>query len=290
MGCGGGIIKRKLFLSMMLLFGLVLVLNFNTTAAASTNITAPSIKAVDPANHSIIQKSQNIKIKFIETVTAYKNSAILKNSAGKTIKTGEVVNGKSMTVTLNTKLPYGKYYLILHTGTVKNLNGSENKLSSSSFTISPITLAQMKDGKARAEKFYALNNRLPNYVTFGSTKISISEFQNLISTQNLKINTSSKVKSFSASKTSGCSAYNISVTPETVSATAKCSCGSMGDYNYHTGTFKNYCPNCHKYGTLIWNPKGVEEGEWTCSSCDCDYCAACGKEKINYDPKYLIKA
>ena len=47
---------------------LVLVLNFNTATAASTNTTTPILKTVNPANHSIIQKSQTIKITFNEPI------------------------------------------------------------------------------------------------------------------------------------------------------------------------------------------------------------------------------
>lgn len=267
---------------------MVLFLNFNTTSAASTNNTTLSIKAVDPANHSIIKNSKNIKLTFSENVTSSKNHAVLKNSAGKVINTQETVKGNTLTVLLKGKLAYGKYVLTLQSGTVQNKNGAKNSLFTSSFTVSPITLAQMKDGKARADKFYALHYRLPNYINYGSKQISISEFQKLLATQNLKINTSVKVKSFSANKTRGCSAYNITITNKTVSSTSKCSCGSCGNYAYHTSSYKNYCPNCHRYGTLKWNPKGVYEGEWTCSYCDCDYCAACGKEKINSSPKHLI--
>ncbi|MBP2045388.1 hypothetical protein [Methanobacterium aggregans] len=85
-------------------------------------------------------------------------------------------------------------------------------------------------------------------------------------------------------------AYNVKKTSITATATAKCSCGATGNYNYHTASFKNYCPHCHKSGVLVWNPKGTAEGEWTCSSCDADYCAADGKEKVYRSPKYLKKA
>ncbi len=51
-------------------------------------------------------------------------------------------------------------------------------------------------------------------------------------------------------------AYNVTVTHDFVKATALCSCGSC-DYTYHTNTFKNYCPHCKSYGTLIFNPKGI---------------------------------
>jgi len=50
-------------------------------------------------------------------------------------------------------------------------------------------------------------------------------------------------------------AYGVKVTSKTVTATAKCSCGALGNYNFHKGTYVNYCPKCHKYGTLKWNPK-----------------------------------
>jgi hypothetical protein len=79
------------------------------------------------------------------------------------------------------------------------------------------------------------------------------------------------------------------VTSTTVTATAKCSCGALGNYNLHTATFQNYCPRCHKSGVLKWNPKGTAEGEWTCN-CGADYCAACGKEKIKNNPTHLTKA
>lgn len=76
------------------------------------------------------------------------------------------------------------------------------------------------------------------------------------------------------------SAKDVQLTGQFVKATALCSCGSNG-YNYITGVFENYCPKCHSYGTLTFNPKGTPEGEWTCSKCDTDYCAADGKEKIS---------
>jgi hypothetical protein len=84
-------------------------------------------------------------------------------------------------------------------------------------------------------------------------------------------------------------AYGVKVTAKTVIATAKCSCGALGNYNFHTATFQNYCPKCHKYGVLKWNPKGTPEGEWTCA-CGADYCAACGKIKIKGSNIHLIKA
>ena len=89
-------------------------------------------------------------------------------------------------------------------------------------------------------------------------------------------------------------AHNVSVTSDYVKASAICSCGensySSGNNNYiyHTVAFKNYCPRCKSYGTLKYNPKGVPEGEWTCTKCSSDYCAADGREKITGSHYCLI--
>lgn len=58
---------------------------------------------------------------------------------------------------------------------------------------------------------------------------------------------------------------------------------SKGGYEYKLSqhTWKNYCPLCKKKGTLTFNPKGVPEGEITCSACDADYCGTSGKDKAN---------
>ena len=61
------------------------------------------------------------------------------------------------------------------------------------------------------------------------------------------------------------------------------------EYVYYNSTFVNYCPNCGFYGSLLFNPKGVAEGELTCANCDSDYCAVTGKEKISSSSVYLTK-
>jgi hypothetical protein len=82
-----------------------------------------------------------------------------------------------------------------------------------------------------------------------------------------------------AASASSVGAYNVQVTNKYVKATALCSC-RFNSYHYMTGCFENYCPIYHSYGTLTFNPKGTPEGEWTCSKCGCDYCAANEKEKM----------
>lgn len=50
-------------------------------------------------------------------------------------------------------------------------------------------------------------------------------------------------------------------------------------YKWYTTTAKNECPFCGT-PTLIYNPKGVPEGEWTCSKCRADFCGTCGRDKM----------
>ena len=72
-----------------------------------------------------------------------------------------------------------------------------------------------------------------------------------------------------------------------ISMWAKPSCGCRYKYTWHYRTFINYCPNCHHYGTLRKNPKGVPEREYTCKKCSSDFCGCCGKEKFSWSRVYL---
>ena len=60
-------------------------------------------------------------------------------------------------------------------------------------------------------------------------------------------------------------------------------CGGTVPYKRYQKSWKNYCPNCGKSGTLLDTPKGTVDGELTCSmrlgGCDADYCGYCGGDK-----------
>ena len=177
--------------SLLLLVGLVLVLNLSTiTAANVTSNTAPKVTSVNPVNNSVILKSQTVKVYFNEPIKAGTLSITLKNSAGTTISTKKSISNRTLSIIPSTSLPTGvKYNLILNSGSVKDLAGKGNSYYTTSFTVSPITLAQMKDGLSRAQKFYNSNNRLPKYVSYGSKQIDITTFKKIIATQGLKIKT-----------------------------------------------------------------------------------------------------
>jgi len=69
--------------------------------------------------------------------------------------------------------------------------GSTNvtvKSTTNTTLVSGLTSAQIKDGYNRAQNFYNINHRLPNYVSYGTRKVMIAEFQTILATQGLKIN------------------------------------------------------------------------------------------------------
>ena len=108
---------------MIMLFGLILFLNINTSAATpitnvSLNKELPKVISVDPANHSIIPKSKGIKIKFNESVKFGTNYIELRNIHG-TIPVKKIINGKSLYIIPKTPLISGfKYNIQIHTGSL----------------------------------------------------------------------------------------------------------------------------------------------------------------------------
>jgi hypothetical protein len=279
-GHGGGIIKRKLFLSVLLIFGVALVLNVNF--ASATNVTTdkakPKVTSVNPVNNSVLlsdkSKKVTIKVNFNEKIKSGTGTVEL-SANGKKSPVKTTVNGNTLTITSkNPLLTSTKYNLLVNSNTVTDSSGNGNQLLRYTFTVSPITKAQMKNGIFRVQSFYNKNNRLPKTVSFGTKKISISEFQKIIATQGLKIHT---VKSQAVSKS------NV----KTVTAYGWNSC-SKGWYKTG-GTWKNYCPFCHSYNCLKYNPKHTYEGEWTCAKCDADFCN-CGRCKATGSKVYLVKA
>jgi predicted double-glycine peptidase len=176
----------------LLLFGLAIFLNVNTTSAASsvslTDHTTPKVTSVTPANNSIVTSTKNIKVRFSEKIKFGNKNIVLKTISGKTLSSQKSISYNILTVTPTSTLGSGvKYSLTLNSGSVTDLAGNRVSNYTTRFTVSPINLAQMKDGISRVQKFYKLNNRLPNYVSYGTKQINILVFQKIIATQGLKI-------------------------------------------------------------------------------------------------------
>ena len=79
---------------------------------------------------------------------------------------------------------------ITSTGTIaKNTSSTTAKVvGTASSTVSGLTSAQINDGCTRAQNFYNINHRLPNYVSYGTRKVLIADFEKILTTQGLSIN------------------------------------------------------------------------------------------------------
>lgn len=64
-------------------------------------------------------------------------------------------------------------------------------------------------------------------------------------------------------------------------------------YVKYTKTWKNYCPNCKKKGTMFgFGTKGRwfgVEGGIKCKKCDSDYCGVTGRDTLNNKPRPSLK-
>lgn len=69
-------------------------------------------------------------------------------------------------------------------GSVATSSSTKHKVSVYSYGL---TLSQIKDGQYRAQRFYNLNLRLPNYVSYGTKKIPIATFKQILASRGLKI-------------------------------------------------------------------------------------------------------
>jgi methionine-rich copper-binding protein CopC len=263
-----------LLLSVLLLFGLALILNVSTSAAATVpngaTVHGPKLVSVNPANNSIILKSQTVKVTFNETIKNGTKWIELKNG-NNVVSTKYTINGSTLSVIPTTTLATGvRYTLAIHTNSISDLTGNGNSLYWTTFTVSPITLAQMKDGQNRAQTFFNNNQRLPNYVSYGSTKILIAQFQTIIATQGLKINT--KITNPNASLDSimkGAAKYGYSHSASTAAAMERIGagdCWAMSDYLYTKMTAAHMTARIIQYPTsYVNNHRSVQylsNGAW----------------------------
>jgi methionine-rich copper-binding protein CopC len=154
---GGGKIKSKLLLSVLLLFGLAIILNVSTASACnvtSVNST-PKVTAIDPVNKAIVLNTKVIKIKFNTPIKNGNKFIQLKSTSnGKINPTKTSISGETLSIIPTTTLTKGSsYQILMHSGSVEDLSGNGVHIFSTSFMISPITLAQMKDGLKKSTEF-----------------------------------------------------------------------------------------------------------------------------------------
>jgi hypothetical protein len=204
---GGGIINRKLLLSVLLFFSLALVLNVSSSSAASVNLTNINNSATSLDNVNVNISSSNYtaaNAKSTSNTNSKNVTANSKNPINSTMAAGAPVLVTSLTVAQlkdgvskvqafydkNGRLPN---YVSFGTRQISIATFKQNiatqGLKINTIKVNGLTVAQLKDGVSKVQAFYDKNGKLPNYVSFGTRQISIATFKQNIATQGLKINT-----------------------------------------------------------------------------------------------------
>ena len=97
---------------------------------------SPTIAKITPSNNGMnVPTNQVIKIIFSEPIKTGSMDIILKNSKGTPISITTNINGNILIINHKTLLSNGKYYLIMHTGSVTDLAGNPLAICSNSFTV-----------------------------------------------------------------------------------------------------------------------------------------------------------
>ena len=240
-----------------------------TTSQIST--AASTVKTFKETNNRLpdyvtISNTQVTMAQFLQLLTYGVIQINNGSTASITLKVVNTPVSQSETVTSGTI--YKSEFLTLAQQIKNTIDTTGKAPASISTSQGTMKFENLVYNYAKILAFYGTNKRLPN-------SVSVKAFSNTTNTTTNTTNTTTSAPS------NGYGPYNVVVTSQYVSATAKCSCGN-GTYTYQTGTYLNYCPQCKHYGTLIRSTKNPEyEGQWTCTYCDCDYCMQCGKEKMS---------
>jgi len=164
--------------------------SLTTSTFTTTDGTVPTIKSVDPSSKAVnVAVNKTIKVTFSESIKAGSYWIELKDSNGKAVSFTKSISGSVLTITPTSSLTPGTTYtLIIHTGSLTDLSGTPVSLWESSFTTSSaFTRAQIQNASASVKSYIETNNKLPNYVTIGSSQITMSQFLQLLVTCLLQI-------------------------------------------------------------------------------------------------------
>ena len=163
-------------------------------SAFGVDSTPPYIKSVDPASNSVnVPINKTIKITFTESIKAGTGAISVKNLAtGTYIPITTSISGNTLTITLNSNLAKGtQYSVIMNTGCLTDLAGNPLPGCSTKFTTASttsFTLTQIGTAAANVKSYVETNNKLPNYVTIGSSQVTMPQFLQLLVTGLLQIN------------------------------------------------------------------------------------------------------
>jgi len=158
----------------------------------SVDTTAPTITSTNPTNKATnIATNKTITVTFNEQIVMSSGWIDLYDSKGNLIPITTTISGNTLTITPKNKLTAGTTYsTAIHTGSLKDLSGNQIKLCGSTFTTdgTTFTTAQVNTAAASVKSYIETNNKLPNYVTIGSSQITMPQFLQLLVTGLLQIN------------------------------------------------------------------------------------------------------
>ena len=162
------------------------------TTKFTTDSTAPTVKSIDPSNNSAnVPLDKTIKVIFSEPIKAGTLSIGIKDLTGKYVPITTSINSNVLIITLNSNLTNGTlYYVVLNASSLTDLAGNPLKSYTTQFTTNGTiyTIKQINAAAASVKLYVETNNRLPNYVTIGSSHVTMPQFLQLLVTSLLQIN------------------------------------------------------------------------------------------------------
>ena len=162
------------------------------TTKFTTDSTAPTVKSIDPSNNSAnVPLNKTIKVTFSEPIKAGTLSIGIKDLTGKYVPITTSINGNVLTITPNSNLTTGTlYYVVLNASSLTDIAGNALKSYTTQFTTNGTiyTIKQVNAAAASVKLYVETNNRLPNYVTIGSSQVTMPQFLQLLVTSLLQIN------------------------------------------------------------------------------------------------------
>ena len=163
------------------------------TTKFTTDSTIPTVKSVDPANNTVnILINKVIKVTFSESIKAGTLSIYLKNlNTGTYVPITKTISSNVLTLTPTSNLTKGtQYSIILNAGSITDLAGNPLNSYSCKFTTNgtAFTITQVNTAAASVKSYVESYHKLPNYVTIGTSQVTMPQFLKLLATSLLQIN------------------------------------------------------------------------------------------------------
>jgi len=162
----------------------------SVSALSTADNTVPTVKSIDPSSKAVnVAANKTIKVTFSESIKTGTGWIELKDSNGKAVSFTKSVSGSVLTIKPASDLTPGMTYtLTIHTGSLIDLSGTPVALYGSSFTTgSSFTMTQIQNASASVKSYIETNNKLPNYVTIGTSQVTMAQFLQLLATSLLQI-------------------------------------------------------------------------------------------------------